>query len=344
MAKTKADYIAEAEALGLEVSEKNTIKELQTLIEGAATEAAPPEAEAPASEETTDEATEEAAEQTEESFAKSGKRSKKAADEAAAEAEKEARKEAVAAGEIDPSAEGAVKGPAPKTRSRLERRSKAYRSAFEAIDQNKDYAMDEAAAAAIAASTVKFDASVELHVNLNVDPRQADQNIRTTVDLPNGNGKTVRVAVFAPADKHAEAKEAGADIVGEDDFLELLKKEEINFDRLVATPEVMGKLGRFARLLGPKGLMPNPKSGTVTKDVAKAVKDAKGGQVEFRVDAQGIVHIGIGKVSFGADKVTENAEAVLEAIRAVKPNSIKGNYITAIHVTTTMGPSVAVRA
>lgn len=289
--------------------------------------------------------TEESTEETEEpKTAKAGKRSAKAIAEADELAEKEARKERIAAGEEPDPAEEVKKGPVPKVRPLIERRSKAYQKAHETIDQNKDYTLKEAIEAVIKTSTVKFDATAELHVNLNVDPKHADQNIRDSLVLPNGTGKTVRVAVFAPADLHEAAKKAGADVVGEDDFLEQLKKEEINFDVLVATPEVMAKLGKFAKLLGPKGLMPNPKSGTVTKDVSTAVKEAKAGRVEYRVDEQGIIHLGFGKLSFGLDKLVQNAEEIMESVRNNKPNSIKGSYISTIHVTSSMGPSIKVSA
>lgn len=164
-------------------------------------------------------------------------------------------------------------------------------------------------------STVKFDASVEIHVRLGVDPRQADQNIRATVSLPHGTGKTVRVAVFAPDADHAAAKKAGADVVGDEDFLKQLDKEELSFDVLVATPQYMPRLGKYARLLGPRGLMPNPKSGTVATDVAKAVTEAKAGKVEYRVDKQAVVHLSIGKVSFGAKSLKKMLKRSLTAFR-----------------------------
>jgi large subunit ribosomal protein L1 len=181
-----------------------------------------------------------------------------------------------------------------------------------------------------------------VHVNLAVDPRHADQNIRDNLVLPAGTGKAVRVAVFADADDVKAAKDAGADIAGIEDITKLLEKGTFNFDTLIATPSQMAKLGKFARVLGPRGLMPNPKSGTVTTDVTKAVAEAKAGRVEYRVDSTGIVHLGIGKVSFGAAKLNENAAAVFASIRGNKPSSVKGNYVKAVHVTTTMGPSISV--
>ena len=214
--------------------------------------------------------------------------------------------------------------------------------AAEKVDSKKSYALSDALALATQTSTVKFDATVEVHMRLGVDPRQADQNIRGNLVLPNGTGKDVRVAVFGNADDIKAAQDAGADVVGENEFIDQLKKEEINFDVLISTPQMMSQLGRFARLLGPKGLMPNPKSGTVTNDIANAVQQAKAGQVEYRVDPTGIVHVGIGKVSFGAEKLKVNADALIEAVVGAKPNSIKGNYIESVYVTTSMGPGIKV--
>lgn len=279
----------------------------------------------------------------EEKTAKAGKRSAKALKEAEEKEEKEARKEAGDTTPQNDDAEAQVKkGPKPITRSKLERRGKKYRKAAEGIDADKAYSLKEALELAAKSSTTKFDGSVELHIRLGVDPRHADQNIRSTVALPHGTGKTVRVAVFAPADQHEAAKKAGADIVGEDDLLQKLDKEELDFDVLVATPQLMAKLGKYARLLGPKGLMPNPKSGTVTAKVADAVKQAKAGRVEFRVDKQGIVHQAVGKTNFTGANLYDNAKAVLDAILAAKPASVKGSYLLNISVASTMGPGVKV--
>jgi large subunit ribosomal protein L1 len=271
---------------------------------------------------------------TEATTAKAGKRSAKSLAEAEAKAEKEERKLARAEAEAE-----AIDKPTAvvkPTRSRLERRSKGYRKAAEAIEKGKIYSLKDALELATKTSSVKFDASVELHVNLGVDPRQADQNIRANLVLPQGTGKKVRVAVFA--DEKAE----GADLSGVETITKELEKGVINFDILISTPANMAKLGKYARLLGPRGLMPNPKSGTVTADVAKAVAEAKAGRVEYRVDSTGIVHLAIGKVSFGGAKLLENATAVMSSIRAAKPASVKGNYLKTIHVTTTMGPSISV--
>ncbi|MBR3263812.1 50S ribosomal protein L1 [Candidatus Saccharibacteria bacterium] len=224
----------------------------------------------------------------------------------------------------------------------MERRGKKYQESAKLIEKGKIYNLKDAVTLAIKSSPVKFDATVEAHVRLGVDPRQADQNIRTTIVLPNGNGKTVRVAVFAPLDEAKKATAAGADIAEDDIFLKRLEKGEIDFDVLISTPAFMPKLGRFARLLGPKGLMPNPKAGTVTMDVEKAVREAKAGKVEYRVDKQSIVHIGLGKVSFGEAKLLENANAFFDSLKAQKPASLKGQYVKSVYLTTSMGPSIAV--
>jgi len=286
--------------------------------------------------------------------AKAGKRSAKALEEAEEKQAKEERK--AHAGEEKPEKEarkvertaksataegdGEPKKIHQPARSRLERRSKKFRKASELIEKDKEYTLKEALELATKTSTTKFDATVEMHVRLNVDPRQADQNVRDTVLLPAGTGKTVRIAVFAEADDAAAAKKAGADIATAEEITQLLDKQTLDFDVLIAAPSQMAKLGKYARLLGPRGLMPNPKSGTVTTDITKAVTEAKAGRVEYRVDSTGIVHLGIGKVSFGADKLVQNAQAVLTSLRSVKPASIKGTYITSAFITTTMGPSI----
>lgn len=275
-----------------------------------------------------------------ETFAKSGKKSKKHIEEVKAEEERQARKverAAAAAAEAEK-----PKGAKPVTRPRIERRGKKYQEAAKLVEKGKVYSLKDALELAIKTSPVKFDASVEIHARLGVDPRQADQNIRTTIVLPNGNGKTVRVAVFAPADICKTAKAAGADIAEDEEFLKQLEKGEINFDVLISTPQYMPKLGKFARVLGPKGLMPNPKAGTVTMDVEKAVKESKAGKVEYRVDKQSIVHIGLGKVSFGVDKLAENANTFFDSLKAQKPGSLKGTYVKSVFITTTMGPSIAI--
>ena len=279
--------------------------------------------------------TDEAELQTEEkATAKAGKRSAKAVKEAEEKEAKEERK----AHKTEADAEEADK---PKhhvkpARSRLERRGKNFRKAAEQVDKTKTYSLKEALELATKTSPVKFDASVELHVNLNVDPRHADQNIRDNLVLPAGTGKTVRIAVMD------DAKVDGVDIAGVETVLSALEKGEINFDILIATPAQMPKLGKYARMLGPRGLMPNPKSGTVTTDVAKAVAEAKAGRVEYRVDSTGIVHVAIGKVSFGAQKLEENARALLASLKSNKPASVKSAYVKGIHLATTMGPSITV--
>ena len=272
----------------------------------------------------------------EEKYAKAGKKSKKHVEEVKAEAERQARKaEAAVAPEK-------VSGPKPVTRSRLERRGKNYREAYAKVEKGKAYSLKEAVELAIATSPVKFDATLEMHFRLGVDPRQADQNIRSTVTLPAGTGKDIRVAVFAPLDVCKAAKAAGADIAEDEEFTKRLEKEQLDFDVLISTPQYMPKLGKFARLLGPKGLMPNPKAGTVTTDIEKAVKEAKAGKIEYRVDKQAIVHVGLGKVSFGADKLMENINAFTESLKSQKPASIKGQYVKSVYMTTSMGPSILV--
>lgn len=335
MAK-KAELLEEAQKLGLEVSAKNTIKE----IEAALSSAVIPDSDRESSEESGEISSQAGNDETPKT-AKAGKRSAKALKEAEEKEAKEERKEKIAKGEVDPEAE-IKKGPAPKTRPKSERRSKGYKKVAELVDNSKEYTLKEAAELLPKTSTVKFDASVELHVNLGVDPKQADQNIRATVALPHGTGKDIRIAVFAPADQHEAAKKAGAHIVGEDEFLQRLDKEQLDFDVLIATPQLMAKLGKYARVLGPKGLMPNPKSGTVTAKVADAVKEAKAGKVEFRVDKQSIIHLSVGKVSFKPEQIIDNTKVVLKAISDAKPASVKGTYLQKVTMTTTMGPSIKI--
>lgn len=321
MAK-KAELLETAAELKLEVSEKNTIAEIETAIANANQPVVVEE----------------------KATAKAGKRSDKALAEAEAKAEKDARKEAGDTTPVDPDAEvHAIKGPKPVARPRIERRGKGYRKAAELVEADKVYSLSEALELATKTNPAKFDASVEVHVRLGVDPRQADQNIRTTVSLPNGTGKTIRVAVFAPEAEHAAAKKAGADVIGDEEFIKQLEKEELNFDILVATPQYMPKLGKYARLLGPRGLMPNPKSGTVATDVAKAVTEAKAGKVEYRVDKQAIVHLSIGKVSFGAEKLAVNAKAFFDSLQAQKPSSLKGGYVKSTSISTTQGPGIKIQ-
>jgi len=314
MAK-KADLLEEAKALNLEVTDKNTIVEIEEAIAAANKPA-------------------------EKTTAKSGKRSAKGLQEAEAKAEKiEAQHHRT---ETEAEAAEKPKQHANPTRSRLERQGKKFRKAAEAVDKDKTYTLKEAIDLAQKTSPVKFDATVEMHLRLGVDPRHADQNIRDNLVLPAGTGKTVRVAVFAEADDAATAKKAGADLTDAEQLVKELEKGIMNFDTLIATPAQMPKLGKYARVLGPRGLMPNPKSGTVTTDVAKAVHDAKAGRVEYRVDSAGIVHLGFGKVSFTAKQLSENIDAVIASIKGNKPNGLKGNYFKALHITTSMGPSVSV--
>jgi len=218
--------------------------------------------------------------------------------------------------------------------------SKRKQTLLEKIDSTKEYSLEEAVATVKSLKSAKFDETVEVALNLNVDPRHADQMIRGSVVLPNGTGKTVRVAVFAKGAKVDEAKEAGADLVDADALIEQIQAGNIDFDTVISTPDMMGILGKVARILGPKGLMPNPKTGTVTMDVAQAVKNAKGGQVNFRVDKKGNIHAGIGKVSFSEEAIRENLIAFLEKINRAKPASAKGRYVKNAALSLTMSPSV----
>lgn len=332
MAK-KAELLEQAAKLKLEVSAKNTIAEIEAAIAASQQPATDSKKKADDKEVVTERKAE---------VAKAGKRSEKAIHEAEEKIEKEARK---AAHDTTPQGETDAhikRGPIPVTRPKAERRGKKFKEAANKVEAGRTYSLADAIKLATETSPVKFDATVEVHVVLGVDPRQADQNIRTTVTLPHGTGKTVRVAAFVPSEEVEAAKKAGADVAGEEELTKQLDKEQLDFDVLVATPQLMPKLGKYARLLGPRGLMPNPKSGTVATNVAKAVKDAKGGKVEYRVDKQSIVHLGIGKVSFGADKLTQNAEVFFESLQSVKPSSLKGTYIQSIHLSTTMGPGIKI--
>lgn len=210
----------------------------------------------------------------------------------------------------------------------------------EAVDRDKLYELDEAVKLVKSCAKAKFDETVEVSMNLGVDPRHADQMVRGVVSLPNGTGKSVRVAVFAKDAKAEEAKAAGADIVGAEDLVETIQKGEINFDRCIATPDMMPLVGRLGKVLGPRNLMPNPKVGTVTPDVAQAVKDSKGGSVEFRVEKAGIVHGGVGKASFNEEQLAENVRAFIDAVIKAKPSGAKGAYVKRVSVSSTQGPGV----
>ncbi|MCK9161199.1 MAG: 50S ribosomal protein L1 [Arcobacter butzleri] len=222
----------------------------------------------------------------------------------------------------------------------MAKNSKRYKSLLEKVDNTKEHSLADAVALVKELKSAKFDESVEIALNLNVDPRHADQMIRGSVVLPNGTGKVVRVGVFAKGAKADEAKAAGADIVGSDDLVEAIQAGNINFDILIATPDTMGLVGKVGRILGPKGLMPNPKTGTVTMDVKKAVSDAKGGQVTYRVDKKGNMHAGVGKVSFTTEAILENVATFVKAINRQKPSTAKGRYIINAAVSLTMSPSV----
>jgi len=220
--------------------------------------------------------------------------------------------------------------------------TKRAAKASEGIDRAKFYALDEAVKLVKERAKAKFDETVEVAINLGVDPRHADQMVRGVVALPNGTGRSVRVAVFAKGAKADEAKKAGADIVGADDLAEKVQKGEIDFDRCIATPDMMGTVGKLGKVLGPRGLMPNPKVGTVTMDVTQAVKDAKGGAVEFRVEKAGIVHAGVGKASFAENAIVENVRAFVDSVVKAKPAGAKGTYLKKISISSTMGPGLKI--
>jgi ribosomal protein L1 len=301
MAKTKSEFIDEAKALGIEVNDKAKVADIKALIENHDNAEKPVETEAETK-----------------VTAKAGKRSAKALAEAE---EKEAKEERKASSDV---AEAKPKAPVKPARSRMERRGQLFRKSAEQLEKNKVYGLEEAVKLAKGTSHVKFDATVELHANLGVDPRHADQNIRDNLVLPAGTGKTVKV------------------VVADDALLAQLEKGTIDFDVVVATPAFMPKLSKYARLLGPRGLMPNPKSGTVTNDVDKAIAEAKAGRVEYRIDSTGIIHLGVGKVSFEEAQLLENVQAVLASLKANKPSSLKGNYFKSLYLTTSMGPSIKV--
>ncbi len=217
-------------------------------------------------------------------------------------------------------------------------------NAYKAFDREKIYSLAEALKIVKAHAKAKFDESIEIAMNLNVDARKAEQNVRGVVQLPHGTGKTYRVAVFAKGPKADEAKAAGADIIGSDDLVEMIQKGEMNFDRCIATPDMMVHVGKVGKILGPRGLMPNPKLGTVTMDVAGAVKAVKGGQVEYRTEKAGVIHAGVGKVSFSEEKLVENIEAFMGAVQKARPAGVKGTYVKRMSLSSTMGVGVKFEA
>lgn len=270
---------------------------------------------------------------------KAGKHSAKAMREAEEEAARQAAKLEHATDDDE-----APKAPKRSTPNPLHAHGKKYRESAKLVEVGKAYPLDEALELARKTASTKFDSSVEVHVNLGVDPRQADQMVRASVVLPHGTGKTIRVAVYADGKAAEDAKAAGADIVGTTDLISQIEAGKLNFDMLVATPAGMATLGKVAKVLGPRGLMPNPKSGTVTPDVAKAVKEAKAGKVEFRIDKQGILHQAVGKVSFSPEHLRENVTAFLSAVMKAKPAATKGTYVKALSTTTSMGPGIKIDA
>ena len=224
----------------------------------------------------------------------------------------------------------------------MAKKSKQMRAALEKIDSTKAYSVEEAVALAQETNFAKFDATVEVSYNLNIDVKKADQQIRGAMVLPNGTGKTQRVLVFARGAKAEEAKAAGADFVGEDELVDKINGGWLDFDVVVATPDMMGVVGRLGKVLGPKGLMPNPKAGTVTMDVTKAINDIKAGKIEYRLDKSNIVHVPVGKASFTAEQLAENFAAIMEAIEKAKPSTVKGQYLKSISLATTMGPGIKI--
>jgi len=221
---------------------------------------------------------------------------------------------------------------------------KRLKSGYDLIDRNKAYSVNEASKIIKEAAKAKFDETIEISVSLGVDPRHADQMVRGSVAMPNGTGKTMRVAVFARDAKAEEAKAAGAEFVGAEELAEQIQNGEQGFDRVIASPDMMGVVGRLGKVLGPRGLMPNPKLGTVTPDVAEAVKTAKAGEVQFRVEKAGVIHAGIGKASFDADKIAQNAQAFLDAIQKARPSGAKGTYMKKVTMSSTMGPGIFIDA
>ncbi len=316
MAETKHQLMEKAKSLGLKVDPTFKMADLRILIAEATKK--PPR-----------ETKKEVKPKDVSDVAKSGKRSAKAIREAEEQEEKKVPKDEVA--------KKAAKTQKPP-RTRLERRSKGYRKSAEKIEHGKTYNLKEAVDLVKGTSHVKFDASVELHINLGVDPRQADQNIRDNVLLPAGSGKKLKIAALT--DNPEEALSAGADKAGGDDLIQSFENGILDFDILIAMPSFMPKLGKYAKVLGPKGLMPNSKSGTVTADVKKAVSEAKAGRVEYRVDSAGIIHLSVGKVSFEAKALEDNVIAIITSIKANKPSSVKSDYIKSAYITTTMGPSI----
>jgi large subunit ribosomal protein L1 len=222
------------------------------------------------------------------------------------------------------------------------KRGKAFRKVAEGVDRERLYPMDEALALLVESKRAKFDETAEVAMNLGVDPRHADQNVRGAVALPHGTGKSVRVVVFAKGEKESEAREAGADEVGSEELAKRIQDGWLEFDTVIATPDMMSVVGRLGRVLGPRGLMPNPKVGTVTPDVAKAVRETKAGRIEFRVDKNGIVHAPFGRLSFSADQLRANLLAVTEAVMKAKPQSSKGTYLKKVTVSSTMGPGIKI--
>lgn len=307
------------------------------------------EVEQKASGDVTPEQTGDTTEQSEEDAAKAEEKATRTtkAGKHSAKAQREAEEEAKRLEAKEQRGEQEQEAPKPRVRQMpnpLKQHGKKYREAAKLVEAGKAYSLTEALDLAQKTATTKFDASIELHINLGVDPRQADQMVRSSVVLPHGTGKNVRVAVYVEGKDAEAAKAAGADLVGTTDLIAQIEKGKLDFDLLIATPQGMATLGKVAKILGPRGLMPNPKSGTVTPNVEQAVKEAKAGKVEFRIDKQAIIHQAIGKASFKSEDLQANATALLSAILKVKPSAAKGTYVKALHATSSMGPGIKVDA
>jgi large subunit ribosomal protein L1 len=332
-AKSPKETIEETKIIDETTAEVAEIKEdtpdIEMPGEGTAAESEPEEASEAKAEETDNAKT-----------TKAGKRSAKAQREADEEEARLAAKDSHDAEDQD----DLPKPPKRSVPNPLHVHGKKYREAAKLVDVNKSYELDEALELARKTASTKFDSSVEMHVNLGVDPRQADQMVRSTVVLPHGTGKTIRIAVYADGKAGEDATAAGADIVGTTELIKQIEAGKLDFDMLIATPAAMATLGKVAKVLGPRGLMPNPKSGTVTPDPAKAVKEAKAGKVEFRIDKQGIIHQVVGKVSFAPEKLRENVGVFLAAIMKAKPATAKGTYVKSLSTTTSMGPGIKIDA
>ena len=323
----KSDLIQQAQKLGIE-TDKLTIAQLKAKIDEVSN--------ADQTSTTDDDSTDiDNSQSAEEAFAKAGRRSRKQVKEAEAEALRQVRKQ-----ESPDLQTAKVKNVIKPPRPRNQRRAKKYKQSTEHIDANKYYDVDEALDLVIKTTVTKFDSSVDIAISLGVDPKKADQNIRDFIILPSGTGKNVAIAAYVDDDQVDVVLKAGASIVGKEVFLQQLDQKVIDFDILITMPHLMASLSKYAKLLGPKGLMPNPKAGTITKDIVKTINQIKAGRIEYKVDENGLIHMSIGKVSFGTNKLKDNLQTLITSLKSNKPNNFKGTYIQQIHLSTTMGPSI----